>query len=71
MAYLNQQCRPLDEAHSAIGTVVYWDGTEYRCVDHNDLGVLYWQVFGKDGKPKGKMLVDGYLDAKAKLYGAY
>lgn len=71
MAYLNQKCRSIAEAQAALGAVIYVGGAEYRCVDHNDLGVLYWQVFGRDGKPRGKLLVDSYFDARAKLYGAY
>lgn len=71
MAQLNQMARPIEEAKAALGAVVYYGGTEYRCVDHNDLGVLYWQVFGRDGKPKGKMIYDSHLDARAKFQGAY
>ena len=71
MAYLNQPCRPMLEVKAALGAVVYHCGTEYRCVDHNDLGVLYWQIFDREGKPKGKMIYDSKLDAKAGFIGAY
>ena len=71
MAYLNQPCRPMADAKAALGAIVHHAGTEYRCVDHNDLGVLYWQIFDRNGKPKGKMVCDRQLDAKAKFQGAY
>jgi len=71
MAYLGQRARTAEQACAALGAVVIWRGTEYRCVDHNDLGVLYWQVFGRDGKPKGKMVYGSYLDYQSGHPGAY
>jgi hypothetical protein len=71
MAYLNQRCRSAADAKSAIGAIVYRAGSEFRCVDHNDLGVLYWQIFDRNGKPKGKMIYDRHLDAMAGFSGAY
>jgi len=71
MAYLNQHCRSQEAAKAALGTIIFVGGVEYRCEDHNDLGVLYWRVYGRDGKPKGKLLVDSYLDHRANLRGAY
>ena len=71
MAYLNQPCRPMADVKAALGAVVYRAGSEFRCVDHNDLGVLYWQLFDRNGKPKGKMIYDRHLDALAGFSGAY
>ena len=71
MAYLNQPCRPMAEAKAALGAVVHHAGSEYRCVHHNHLGVLYWQLFDRKGKPKGKMVYGSTLDAKAGFIGAY
>lgn len=71
MAYLNQRCRSMADVNFALGAVVYRAGSEFRCVDYNDLGVLYWQLFDRDGKPKGKMIYDSHLDAMAGFKGAY
>jgi hypothetical protein len=71
MAQLNQRSRSEAEAKAALGAVVYRAGSEFRCVDYNDLGVLYWQLFDRNGKPKGKMIYDNRLDAMAGLKGAY
>lgn len=68
---LNKLCRPLDQAQAALGSIVSDDGVDYRCADHNDLGVLYWQPLGRNGKPKGKMVYGRYLDALAGFPGAY
>ena len=69
--FVNQKCRTESEAHNAIGMRITHAGSEWRVVDHNDLGVIYWQVHGKDGRPKGKMFCNSELDRKAGLAGAY
>lgn len=71
MAYLNQRCRSKEAAQAALGAVVVEHGVKYRCVDHNDLGVLYWQPYGSHGKPKGKLIYDRRLDYLAGYPGAY
>jgi hypothetical protein len=71
MAYLNQRARTASETQAALGAEIACDGSKYRCVHHNDLGVLYWQVIGRNGNPKGKMLYSSYFDSLAGFPGAY
>ena len=71
MAYLNQRCRSKEDTQAALGAEIACDGSKYRCVHHNDLGVLYWQVIGRNGNPKGNMLYSSYFDALAGFAGAY
>lgn len=71
MAQLNQRCRTEAEAKEALGAVVYRAGSEFRCVDYNDLGVLYWQLIGRNGEPLGKLIYDNRLDTTAGFKGAY
>jgi hypothetical protein len=71
MAYLGQRARTAEQACAALGAMVTEHGVKYRCVDHNDLGVLYWQPYGPNGKPKGALIYDRHLDYLAGFPGAY
>lgn len=67
---LNQRFRSPEAAQAAIGKEVFRNGSRWRCVDHNDLGCLYWQVVGSDGKLKGSQIYDRNLDHRAGFPGA-
>lgn len=68
---IGTRCRSAEEADAALGREVIYRGSVFRCVDHNDLGVLYWQCVDKSGRLKGKMIHDSYLDHRAGLPGRY
>lgn len=43
---INQPFRSQEEAQTVIGKYVRYEGSKWKCVDHNDLGALYWARVG-------------------------